>query len=74
MPQQERTICYGLDAAAESNDQAFAADEQVFPDYEQYDPGPVYECVADASHPSNFLRRNLVARPLAREKSALNLA
>jgi hypothetical protein len=30
-------------AAAESNDQASTADEQVFPDYDQYDPGPVYD-------------------------------
>ncbi|MCX7009001.1 MAG: hypothetical protein NTY53_17430 [Kiritimatiellaeota bacterium] len=29
-------------AAAEANDQASAADEQAFPDYEQYDPGPAY--------------------------------
>jgi hypothetical protein len=25
------------------NDQASTADEQVFPDYDQYDPGPVYD-------------------------------
>jgi hypothetical protein len=30
-------------AAAESNDQASTADEQVFPNYDQYDPGPVYD-------------------------------
>ena len=29
-------------AAAEANDQASTAVEQVFPDYDQYDPGPVY--------------------------------
>jgi len=28
-------------AAAEANDQAAVADEQVFPDYDQYEPGPV---------------------------------
>jgi hypothetical protein len=34
--------CYDdLPAAAESNDQASTADEEVFPDYDQYDdPGP----------------------------------
>jgi hypothetical protein len=30
-------------ATVECNDQAPIADEQVFPDYDQYDPGPVYE-------------------------------
>jgi hypothetical protein len=30
-------------AAAESNDQASVAAVQVFPDYDQYDPGPVYD-------------------------------
>jgi hypothetical protein len=30
-------------AAAESNDQASTADEQVFPDYDQNDPGPVVD-------------------------------
>jgi hypothetical protein len=36
--------CYDdLPAAAGSNDQASTADEQVFPDYDQYDPGPVYD-------------------------------
>jgi hypothetical protein len=30
-------------AEAESNDQASTAVEQVFPDYDQYDPGPVYD-------------------------------
>ena len=29
--------------APESNDQASSANEQVFPDYDQYDPGPVYD-------------------------------
>jgi hypothetical protein len=30
-------------AVLESNDQASTAVEQVFPDYDQYDPGPVYD-------------------------------
>ena len=35
--------CYDdLGVAAEANDQTSTAHEQVFPDYDQYDPGPVY--------------------------------
>ena len=30
-------------AVAEPNDQASTADVQVFPDYDQYAPGPVYD-------------------------------
>ena len=30
-------------AAAEANDQAAAVDEQIFPAYDQYDPGPGYD-------------------------------
>jgi transposase-like protein len=39
-----RALLHLLCAAAERSlrDQASTADEQVFPDYDQYDPGPVY--------------------------------
>jgi hypothetical protein len=35
--------CPPLGRRAESNDQVSTADEQVFPDYDQYDPGLVYD-------------------------------
>ena len=36
--------CYDdLPPAAEQNDQSATTDEQAFPDYDQYDPGPVYD-------------------------------
>jgi hypothetical protein len=55
-------------AAAESNDQASTADEQVFPDSDQYDPGPVEarqgrRTVAGGTSPRGTHRRNLFLRP-----------
>jgi hypothetical protein len=35
--------CLDPSAAAESNEQTSIADEQLFPDYDQHDPGPVYD-------------------------------
>ena len=41
----DRSLLHMLCAAAERSlrDQASTADAQVFPDYDQYDPGPVYD-------------------------------
>ena len=38
-------------AAAEANDQAATVDVQVFPDYDQYEPGPVYDGVINRRAP-----------------------
>ncbi len=58
-------ICRNPSAAAEANDQAAAVDEQIFPAYDQYDPGPGYDGFTNRRAPVISCPRRTTADPLS---------